>query len=203
MQKYHLVLRWVFVEVFLFTTVGINLSFKAKTGPAQSYRGVPDSDVAKLIEILILGSMGRSAGILGIECTGFGTLSPHRRTLQYMGLWWLCTWIFQMPKATVQATLGSLPLTMQIIPGIDGLKKALFIQQASAFAVLFMAPIGVFLTNVVGKPIAEYLAKLDKEASSDTVNGVEPSNAKAQIELGSPTSETTFVEVQVASPMAD
>lgn len=69
-----------------------------------------------------------------------------------------------MPKATVQATLGGLPFAQHIIPGSVGLTRGLFIARATAFAVLLMAPIGVFLTSLIGKPLAEYLRQQDIDA---------------------------------------
>jgi hypothetical protein len=85
----------------------------------------------------------------------------HRRTPACFAKWWTATWICQMPKATVQATLGSLPYSCHLIAGADGMQRALFIQQGSAFAVLFCATIGVVLTQLAGRPLALHLAALD------------------------------------------
>eukprot|EP01035_Chromulina_nebulosa_P017066 gene17066-22578_t len=154
---------WVFVEVFLFTTTGINLAFRSSTGPLQSQRGINQQNVSNLVEILLIGTMGRSAAILAVQLIGYFTLAPHRREPMYMLAWWIATWVFQWPKATVQATLGGLPFSQHIIPGAIGLTRGLFIQQASAFAVLLMAPIGIFLTAFIGHPLAVYLEKKDSE----------------------------------------
>lgn len=155
---------WIFLEVFLFTTTGINLSFKAQTGPAQSDRGITNEQVGNLIGVLFTGTLGRAAGIALVGLVGMGTLKPHRRHWKYMLAWIVSTWMFQWPKATVQATLGVLPFQNHVIPGSIGLTRGLFILRASAFAILVMAPIGVFLTATIGKPLAIYLHKLDREA---------------------------------------
>lgn len=158
---------WVFVEVFLFTTVGINLALKSETGPLQSQRGVSHSQLTLIIGILLLGTLGRSAGVALSEVLSYHSLPPHRRSYTYMTLFWLTTWIFQIPKATVQATLGGLPYSQHIIDGSDGLTKGLFILRVTAFSVLFMATIGVFLTGIIGYPIAKYLRELDDDAGYD------------------------------------
>ena len=155
---------WVFVEIFLFTTTGINLAFGYRTSPLQSDRGLSQADIAKLVGVLFIGSLGRAAAIVFINITGFFTLAPHRRSPKYFVLWCIATWMFQIPKATVQATLGGLPLAYHIIPGAVGLTIANFISHATAFSILLMAPIGVFLTAAIGRPIAVYLQQLDRQA---------------------------------------
>lgn len=94
-------------------------------------------------------------------------LKAHRRSPKYMVLWWIATWIFQIPKATIQATLGGLPYSMHVIPGPEGLTKGLYILRASAFSVLLMAPIGVFLTSMIGEPMAKKLREMDADAGYD------------------------------------
>lgn len=96
---------WTFLEVFLFTTTGMNLAFKAKTGPLQSERGLSQSKVGQVIVILLVGTVGRAAGLLLVQLFGYSTLAPHRRELKYMSAWWLATWVIQWPKATVQVTI--------------------------------------------------------------------------------------------------
>lgn len=158
---------WVFVEVFLFTTVGINLALKSETGPLQSQRGISHSQLSQVIGILLLGTLGRSVGIALSEILSYNVLLPHRRNYGYLMTFWLTTWIFQIPKATVQATLGGLPYSQHIIQGAGGLTKGLFILRVTAFSVLFNATIGVFLTGVIGHPLAKYLRQLDEDAGYD------------------------------------
>lgn len=158
---------WIFVEVILFTTVGINMAFVSTTGPLQGQRGLNSSQLGNVIAILLVGIMGRFGGILMVQLSSYKLLKPHRRDPKYMAAWCVSTLMFQWPKATVQATLGSLPYQLHIIPGAIGLSKGLFILQASAFSVLFMATIGIFLTNVVGKPLAIYLRAQDEKAGFD------------------------------------
>ena len=63
--------------------------------------------------------------------------------------------------------LGGVPYALHIIPGINGLTKGIFIQQATAFSILFMAPLGIFLSAFVGLPLAMYLAQKDLDAGFD------------------------------------
>jgi hypothetical protein len=173
---------WIFCEVFLFTTTGVNLSLKSQNGPQQSDRGIVPSEVAHLIYLLVGGSVGRLAGIIIVQFLNYGTLKNHRKEPKYMSLWIIATWVFQMPKATIQATLGGLPYAMHIIPGGEGITKGLFIQQGSAFAILFMATIGVVLTAVVGRPIAIYLQSLELASVSQTED-VKTINSCAQEQI--------------------
>jgi hypothetical protein len=167
---------WVFIEVVLFTSVGINLSFVNETGPLQSQRGMGNKDVANLIKILFLGALGRSAGVFICNLASSYWLLPHRRDMKYMLAWWFSTWLFQLPKATVQATLGGLPFSQHVIPGADGLTKGAYILHATAFSVLLMAPIGVFLTAVIGHPIARWLKSVD-----DANGVVDPHDKPAEV----------------------
>lgn len=153
---------WVFVEVILFTTVGINLTFKDQTGPLQSDRGISMADVSMLCKILFMGVLGRAGGLLCTALMNYANLLPHRRSPKYLLAWMAATLTFQWPKATVQATLGTLPLAMHVIPGASGLSKGTFILHATAFAVLLQAPIGVFLTALVGKPLATWIKEQDE-----------------------------------------
>lgn len=152
---------WVFVEVILFTTTGINLSFKNATGPLQSDRGISTSDIGNLVIILFVGSFGRACGVFVSMLLSLHTFPAYKRNLTYLAAVWLTTWVFTIPKATIQATLGGLPYAQHIIPGASGLTKGAYIQHATAFAVLLMAPIGVFLTAMVGKPIAAWLHEFE------------------------------------------
>lgn len=89
---------WVFVEVFLFTETGISLATTAKTGPLQSQRAFSGSRIGAVVGVLLLGTLGRSVAILGLVLAGYYTLAPHRRNINYILLWWISTWMFQIPK---------------------------------------------------------------------------------------------------------
>lgn len=157
---------WTFAEIFLFTSTGINLSLRAVNGPEQSMRGLSTSDTGTIIVILLIGQLGRAGGIAGAGACTWARQPQHRRNPAYFVRWWMNTWIFQMPKATLQATLGGLPYAFHIITGSDGLARTLYIQQATAFTVLFCATIGVVLTQLIGKRIATQLAEMDREAET-------------------------------------
>ena len=152
---------WVVMEIFLFTSTGISLSLRSVNGPEQSQRGMSPSNVGVMAGILLLGTLGRAVGIAVTGAACLPAQPPHRRTLPYFVRWLVATWTFQMPKA-IQATLGGLPYANHIIPGADGLQRALFIQQGAAFSVLFMGTLGVLATSFVGRPLAVTLAAMDR-----------------------------------------
>lgn len=64
-----------------------------------------------------------------------------------------------LPKATVQAALGGLPLAQNIVEKPIGD----YISSATAFAVLIFAPFGVLLTATVGRPLAERLRQYEQQ----------------------------------------
>jgi len=159
---------WVFAEVFLFTLTGAALAYHGKTGPRNSDRGIDSTGVTDIVEILALGTLGRSTAIFLIQIICLPTVASHRRRPLYMLAWWITTWMCQIPKATVQAALGGLPYQQHLIPGAIGLEKGQFIARGTAFAVLLCAPIGVFLTFIIGYPLAHYLKRQDVNAGLDT-----------------------------------
>jgi solute carrier family 9B (sodium/hydrogen exchanger), member 1/2 len=155
---------WVFLEIILFTTTGINLSFKSSNGPLQSQRGMSSQRITNFVAILFLGAIGRGLSIFLLQIFLWGHVAPHRQNLKYMIGWCVSTWMFQWPKATVQATLGGVPLQLSVLSGINGIQIATEMLQGTAFSVLLMAPIGIFLTTLIGHPIAKYLKEMDDEA---------------------------------------
>eukprot|EP00599_Poterioochromonas_sp_BG-1_P011795 CAMPEP_0173158138 /NCGR_PEP_ID=MMETSP1105-20130129/16123_1 /TAXON_ID=2985 /ORGANISM="Ochromonas sp., Strain BG-1" /LENGTH=411 /DNA_ID=CAMNT_0014075899 /DNA_START=525 /DNA_END=1760 /DNA_ORIENTATION=+ len=155
---------WIFAEVFLFTLTGTSLSFDSDNGPLYGQRGLSPSDIEKVIGMMFIGTCGRIVALGIVTVLLYNVMPVHRRNWKWMGSFWLVCWIYQLPKATVQATLGSVAYYQNTIPGDEGLKEGLFIAQSTAFTVLIFAPLGAILTNYVGAPIAEYLTKLDKEA---------------------------------------
>jgi hypothetical protein len=155
---------WVFVEVILFTSVGIGMAFVSTTGPLQGQRGLEPSRLGDVSAILFVGSIGRLGGIFLVQLLSFFQLKPHRRTPKYILAYTFATWVIQMPKATIQATLGILPFQLGIIPGPAGATKGQFIMQATSFSILLMSTIGVLLTNFVGRPLAVYLREQDSNA---------------------------------------
>lgn len=158
---------WTFAEVFLFTLTGTQLSFDSSNGPLYGQRGLDPNGIAKVISMLVIGFCFRYFGIVIVLLCLFITFPKHRQNFKWVALFSICLWILQMPKATVQATLGSNAYNQRIIPGEDGLKKGLLISQCTAFAILIFAPIGCILVQSVASPLACYLTKLDKEAGWD------------------------------------
>jgi hypothetical protein len=155
---------WVFAEVFLFTLTGTSLSFNNTNGPLYGQRGLSPSMMGDVVSVLFCGTACRFVSV-GISCLAlWKTLPPHRQRWQWILPFWINVYIFQMPKATVQATLGSVAYYQHTIPGPEGLNQGLIIAQSTAFAVLIFAPLGALLTNYVGSPLSLYLKKLDKKA---------------------------------------
>lgn len=154
---------WIVAETALFTFTGAGLSYKNENGPLPSQRGFSQKDLAFIVLMLFLGQLGRAGGMLIVELGSLPFQAKHRRTPKYVFCWVITHWIFEMPKATVQATLGSLPYQMHLIPGAEGLTKGHFIMEAATLAVLFLAPIGIFLTSTVGKYFAMKLREMDDE----------------------------------------
>jgi hypothetical protein len=155
---------WVFAEVFLFTLTGTSLSFNHTNGPLYGQRGLSPELMSNVVSVLFCGTACRFVSV-GISCLAlWKTLPPHRQRWQWILPFWINVYIFQLPKATVQATLGSVAYYQKIIPGPEGLNQGLIIAQSTAFAVLIFAPLGALLTNYVGSPLSLYLKKLDIKA---------------------------------------
>jgi hypothetical protein len=155
---------WVFAEVFLFTLTGTSLSFDATNGPLYGQRGPSAEMISKVISVMFIGTAARIVSVAISVAAMYWKLPEHRRELKWIIPFGVNCYIYQMPKATVQATLGGVAYTQHIIPGAVGLNKGLIIAQCTAFTVLIFAPLGSVLTKFVGAPISLYLTKLDKEA---------------------------------------
>lgn len=193
---------WTFLEIALFTSTGANLSLCFLNGPEQSMRGMSAFDAKNIVGILVVGQLGRAGGIALSGAVGMFRQAPHRRDLRYFVRWWMATWMFTIPKATVQATLGSLPYSFHVIAGSDGLARSLFIQVASAFTILICATIGVVLTQLVGLPLARQLADMDREAEAAATSkfGVSDDAALVNVEA---LEDVELSAASVATPTAD
>jgi hypothetical protein len=174
---------WVFAEVFLFTLTGTSLSFNNTNGPLYGQRGLSPDMMSDVISVLFCGTACRFVTV-GISCLLlWKTLPPHRQRWQWILPFWINVYIFQMPKATVQATLGSVAYYQHTIPGPEGVNQGLIIAQSTAFAVLIFAPLGALLTNYVGSPLSLYLKKLDKKAGwNEETRGYEKLSDKEEEE---------------------
>jgi hypothetical protein len=155
---------WLFAEVFLFTLAGTSISFNPTNGPLYGQRGFTGSMVADVVSVLFAATACRLMGIGLVVAVLYRYLPPHRQTLQYCLPFWLTCYIFQLPKATVQATMGTFAHNSKLIPGPQGFNQALIIAQTTALSVLIFGPIGSLLTTYVAAPMSLYLRFLDKEA---------------------------------------
>lgn len=115
---------WVASEVFLFILVGaiVNLS------SLQSY-------VWLIIVVLLLGLISRFLGVQA--CLIKSNLTPKER---------LFTGIAYIPKATVQAAIGSIPLTL-------GFSSGNIILSSAVLAILITAPLGAIGIDSLYKKI--------------------------------------------------
>lgn len=155
---------WVFAEVALFTLVGAALSFNPDNGPLQSNRGINTLKVNQFCQIMFVGMAARFVGVTASYVSFFKYLPGHKQSYKYFWPLVFFTFLSTVAKATVQATLGSLPLQYQWLVGVDGVRTAVTIQQGTSFSILVMAPIGALLTQAIGRPLAAYLADLDRKA---------------------------------------
>ena len=158
---------WVFAEIFLFVLTGTSLSFDSSNGPLYGQRGLAPDQMQLMVKIMFVSSLAR-LGALGccVFCL-YPTLPPHRKQWQWLLPFWLNMYIFQLPKATVHATLGSIAYYQKIIPGSMGFNQGLIIAQSTVFSVLIFAPLGTLVTKYVGTPLAQRCVGIDKAASWD------------------------------------
>jgi len=98
---------WTFAEVFLFTLTGTSLSFDSSNGPLYGQRGLSNEMMKKVISMMFIGTCGRLFMNMVCAAIMWPSMPPHRKQLKWIGPFILNLWIFQLPKATVQATLGS------------------------------------------------------------------------------------------------
>lgn len=110
---------WVFAEILLFVLVGaeVNIAY------ALENCGI-------IIGVILLALLFRMLGVF--LCVAFSKLNAKER---------LFCMIAYMPKATVQAAIGALPLAM-------GLASGQTILTAAVLAILITAPLGAFLTDL-------------------------------------------------------
>jgi len=107
----------------------------------------------------------------------------------------LFTWICTIPKATIQATFGGVPLAQNTI---GDLPKEQFFANAAAFAVLICAPIGVTLTSLIGMPLARKLKALeDRDAEAN------PPKTLELVGPATPTTDGPVIALTPVSPSSD
>ena len=158
---------WVFVEVFLFTFVGTNLSLDNSNGPLIGQRGMSSATFSHLICCLLAGTAARCVSHFLLMPVIASTFPPHRKNFAWLFNFSLSCFLAQIPKASVQATLGSAAYAQNLIPGIDGLSKAFIIQQSSVIIILLYAGAGSLLGVFVAFPMFLKASNWDKEAGWD------------------------------------
>lgn len=109
---------WIIAEIILFVLIG--MSVKPASILNTGWKG---------LLIISLGLLFRSAGV--VLATAFSRLNRKEKLF--------CVLAY-IPKATVQAALGAVPLTLGIAHGEE-------ILSISVLSILFTAPLGLFLVN--------------------------------------------------------
>ena len=119
---------WVFAEVLLFTLSGVSLALSDNNGPLYGGRGLSADSIAKLLGVMFASSAARF-GSLGLVCLlVYRNLPPHRQNWRWLLPYWINCYIYQLPKATVQATMGGVAYSQHIIPGAVGLNTGMVIE---------------------------------------------------------------------------
>ncbi|MDD2285177.1 MAG: cation:proton antiporter [Paludibacter sp.] len=115
---------WIAAEIILFVLVGatVDIQFALKAGPV-------------MIALLLLVLLFRMAGVY------FSTLKTNLNQRER-----LFSMISYIPKATVQAAIGSLPLAM-------GLSCGNIVLTAAVLAILITAPMGAFAIDISYKKL--------------------------------------------------
>jgi solute carrier family 9B (sodium/hydrogen exchanger), member 1/2 len=134
---YNLNKAWVFAEILLFVLIGMSVDIS-----------VAVSGGMKGLLIISLGLIARSAGVL--IAVSFAPITWKERLF--------CVFSY-LPKATVQAAMGSVPLAAGIAGG----------EQILAFAVLsivFTAPLGLLLIRKFGPKLLSIELPMEDSPSS-------------------------------------
>lgn len=113
---------WVPAEIFLFVLIGLAVDL-----PRAVAAGLPG------LAVIALGLVGRSLGVLA-------SLLPDRSLTRRERLFALVAYL---PKATVQAALGAIPLSLGIAGGTEILSVAVL-------SILVTAPLGLVLIRRLG-----------------------------------------------------
>ncbi|KAF0145667.1 MAG: NhaP-type Na+(K+)/H+ antiporter [Nitrospirae bacterium] len=117
---------WVFAEILLFVLVGAQVNIHVAW----------NAGLAGLV-IIFIGLIARSAGTyISLIKTGFSI----REKLFCMASY--------IPKATVQAAIGAVPLSL-------GVKSGDIILAVAVLAILFTAPLGAIGMNIIGEKVLE------------------------------------------------
>lgn len=119
---------WVFASILLFTLVGaqVDLSLALRAGAAG-------------IGLIVCGLLVRASGVL--LCLSGSSLTPGER---------LFVVVSYLPKATVQAAIGSVPLALMTQLGRDP-EPGQIILAVAVMSILLSAPVGAVLSAWAGR----------------------------------------------------
>lgn len=115
---------WIFAEIILFVLIGMSVQ------PVHIYKAG-----LRGLAVIAIGLLFRSVGV--IIATAFSRLNKKEK---------LFCIITYLPKATVQAALGTVPLAM-------GFAEGQAILSVAVMSILVTAPLGLFLIQVFGNKL--------------------------------------------------
>jgi hypothetical protein len=161
---------WVFGEAFIFTFVGTSLTLDSTNGPLEGQRGMDGATFKNLIACMLVGTAARFICHIISAVIVVPSMPEHRRNFAWMSRFAITAYSFQLPKATVQATIGGLAYTLAIIPGAQGVNKGFIMLQSSAISILIFASLGTMIINYFASPICLQCSKMDEEAGWDNKN---------------------------------
>jgi hypothetical protein len=154
---------WIFAEVFLCTLLGASFAFQNRNGPLSGQRGLSSEDIKQVTLVMLIGTLARLVGVFFSVCVVmYPSLPEHRKQWRYLWRYCLTTWMLQLPRSTIQASLGPLVFSGHMIPGEDGQNKAFAVSQSAAFTVFVFAPLGALLSKHVGLGLAKSMTELDE-----------------------------------------
>ncbi len=155
---------WIFGEVFLCTLLGATIAFNHSNGPLASQRGLSGEDLGNVAIFMLIGTLCRFGGVcLSILLVMYPHLPKHRQQFSFLWRYCLSTWLLQLPRSTIQASLGPLVFSEHLFPGDDGQSKAFVVSQSGAFTVIVFAPLGALLSKHIAFKLTRQMTIMDEE----------------------------------------
>jgi NhaP-type Na+/H+ or K+/H+ antiporter len=157
---------WIFAEVFLCTLLGATFAFIHENGPLTGQRGLSPEDIMAVAVLMLVCTLCRLLGVIFSICVVmYPTLPPHRQQWPFLWRYCLSTYIMQLPRSTIQASLGPLVFSEHMMPGFDGQNKAFVVSQSGAFTVFVFAPLGALLSKHYALHLTKALTHMDEESN--------------------------------------
>ncbi len=164
---------WVLAEIVLFALVGaqVDVSVALKAGPAAA-------------ALIGLGLIARSTG--SYVCLLGSSLNPGER---------LFVVVAYLPKATVQAAIGSAPLMAMQLAGMDT-RPGEIILAVAALSILLTAPAGAWAIRLLGRRVLEVEGRSRDQAAT-------PEEVEARVLAETPVADVMASDVVSVHPHDD